>query len=153
MFYWIIVLSFTFVGTAIAWKTLTHLWNKYDPITLRALPMLRAGHSMPGDPNYLDLKFSLARHAFMFLVTATIMYWVQSPLIRIIFLLGGYAFYTATLISRYQYRKDIINNLAASEESKALAEMLTKPFKDSKVVVVYSVCAELVLFVLHILTA
>lgn len=153
MLYWIITLSFTFVGTAIAWIMLSHLWKQFDFITIRVLPQLSKWNNMPGDPNYMDLKFSLARHAFMFLVTATIMYWIQSPLIRIIFLLGGYAFYTATLISRYQYRKDIINNLAASEESKALAEMLTKPFKDSKVVVIYSVCAELVLFVLHFLTA
>ena len=148
MFYWIIALSFTFVGTAIAWKTLTHLWNKYDTFTMQALPTSRAGTNMPGEVSYLDLKFSLARHAFMFLVTAGIFFWVQSPIMIKIFLYG-YAFYTATAILRYLNRKATIKDLSASEETKGLAEWYTKPFKDSRVVVIYSICAELALFVLY----
>lgn len=146
--YWMIALLFTFVGTAIAWKSLTYLWNKYDRFTLQALPTLRAGTNMPGEYNYWDLKFSLLRHAFMFVVTASIMFWVKSHLVLNIFFYG-YSIYTASTIVRYLGRKDILKKLSASEEERALADMLTKPFKDSRVVLVYSICASVFTFILY----
>ena len=148
MYYWIITLVFALVGTAIAWRLLTHLWNKYDRITITILPQLRAGTNMPGEYNYWDLKFSLLRHAVMFLVTAAIMFWVESRIIINVFFYG-YGFYTTSVIVRYLGRKDIIKNLSATEEEKALADMLTKPFKDSRVVLIYSICASVVVFVLY----
>ena len=146
--YWIITSAFAFAGTIAAWKILTYLWNKYDPIIVRSLPMLRAGHHMPGEYKYMDLKFSLARHAFMFLVTAAIMFWVESSIIINIFFYG-YGFYTASVIVRYIQRKDILKALSNEAESAALVEILTKPFKDSRVVLIYSICAEVVIFVLY----
>lgn len=148
MYYWIITLVFTFVGTTIAWKILSHLWNKYDIITIRVLPDLRAGYYMPGDQNYLDLKFSLARHAFMFAVTAAIMFWIKSRFVLNIFFYG-YNFYTASVISRYLRRKNILKELSTSAEEKALAEILTKPFKDSRVVLIYSICASVLVCILY----
>lgn len=145
--YWIIALSFSLIGTIIAWIILTCLWNKYDPIMIRTLPTLRIGTNMPGEYNYLDLKFSLLRHAFMFLVTAAIIFWVDSRIIIKIFLYG-YGFYTTSAIMRYLNRKKILKEFSSSGET-SLAETLEKPFKDSRVVVLYSICALIVVFILY----
>lgn len=150
MLYWIITLSFVLIGTVIAWKTLTNRWNEYDPITLSALPILRAGRNMPGDYNYLDLKFSIARHAVAFLITAAIMFWLPSSVITNVFFFG-YGFYTVSVVVRYTNRKGIIKDLNKTEEEKALAEMLSKPLKDSRVVMIYSLCAELAVLVLYVI--
>lgn len=151
--YWTITLLYLFVGTISAWKYLTWLWNKYDPFTLRALPTLRAfgtGHYFPGDYNYMDLKFSLARHAFMFMVTAAIMFWVKSSVIINIFT-WGYSLYTCSAVTRYLNRRNLLNEVAKRENEKALAETLMKPLKDSKVVVTYSICANIVMWILYLI--
>lgn len=148
MFYWIITLVFVFVGTPVAWKILTYLWNKYDRLTITVLPQLRAGTNMPGEYNYWDLKFSLARHAVMFIITAAVIFWVESRIILNIFFYG-YGLYTASVIVRHSNRKDILKKLSNSEEERALADMLKKPFKDSRVILVYSVCASIVAIILY----
>lgn len=150
MLYWTIALSFAFIGTAIAWKSLTYLWNNYDRLSAMAVTRFATFHGFPGHPNYMDLKFSLARHAFVFLVTSAIFYWAKSTVTLDIFYYLSF-FYNISLIFRYFHRKKTIKDLSASGEHESLVGFLIKPLKDSKVVIVYSICSELVLGVLLVL--
>lgn len=146
--YWGVTLGFLLVGTTTAWMTLTHLWNKHDRFVVAVLSQLRMGHPLPGDNNYLDLKFSLTRHAFMFIVSAAVMYWVRSRFISNV-CYWGYGLYTVSVVLRYLNRKDYIKNLATSAEARELVDLLTKPLKDSRVVLIYSVCASIITIILY----
>lgn len=149
MLYWSITLIFTFVGAFLGWITLTHCWNKLDKVIVNVLPTLRMGTYMPGEYRYLDLKFSLVRHAFVFLVTASLIYAVKSRIALYVFVLGN-GFYSISTLTRYWKRRDILEQLKnESEESRSLANLLGDPFRASRVVVVYSILSGLLALFLY----
>ena len=146
--FWVFTVLFTIIGVCASFVILTILYKKhinswFEQDTL----MIYAFNGMPHCKVYWDLKFSILRHAVVFLVAAVIFYYSDvSWLIRIF--LYGYSFYTTTTLLRYWYRKDIIKSNIA-EGRLALADSLKNPLKASMVVVFFSVCANISLFILY----
>ena len=127
--YWIITLSVSIGGSLLLWAILSAKWNRVahtnDPVgrTLysQLISSVRAmEYWLPGDPGYLDLKFSVLRHAFVFGVSAVILRFV------------GYGFWESVIAwanllyalipaNRYRSRKRMLG-LTAAENRRDLRE-------------------------------
>lgn len=166
--YWIITLSVSIGGLLLLWTILTAKWSRvtcaHDSIDHRfQLSLIHTTRTLqpwlPGDPGYLDLKFSVLRHAFVFGVSAVILRFV------------GYGFWESAItfvnllyvwlpISRYRYRKKMTEALAAEnrrahrdnpEEAEGFREILklhNALIRDSFVVIPYAIVCWLSLYLL-----
>lgn len=150
MLYWTIVLSWGIIGTIIFWSILSKKWKKINPIYTRMFDSLRAINPIPGDPGYLDIKFTLVRHAASFLVSSFIIYFVKPKWILTIILMMN-VLYAVSVVSRYKYRKRYIQEESMNPESAALISIISIPVKDSFCSVVYSVLCSVLLYVLYAL--
>ena len=127
--YWIITLSVSIGGLLLLWTILTAKWSRvtcaHDSIDHRfQLSLIHTTRTLqpwlPGDPGYLDLKFSVLRHAFVFGVSAVILRFV------------GYGFWESVVAwanllyalipaNRYRSRKRMLG-LTAAENRRDLQE-------------------------------
>lgn len=157
--YWIITLSVSIGGLLLLWTILSAKWNKVacvnDPFDRHFRPQLI--HSsrtfepwLPGDVGYLDLKFSVLRHAFVFVVSAVILrfvgYGFWEYIITFVNLL-----YALIPVNRYRDRKRMLTHAAAEnrrrlqdnpDEAEGFGEMLKlheELVRDSFVVVPYAI--------------
>lgn len=151
MLYWVIAFSWAIVGTIIFWIVLSSKWSKKDPLYEHMLDTIRVLHpNIPGFPGYLDLKFSVLRHAIAFLISAVIIFFVEYRwiLTTILFLNLLYAY---SSIARYRSRKNYINEVTAGRKESPIKEYLILPVKDSFCTVIHSVVSSLLLYVLFAL--
>ena len=148
--YWFIATLWAIGGTVILWVVLSHKWNRIDPLFRRALQLSRTFHPIPGDLSYLDLKFSMLRHAVFFLISAIILYFSNSSLVSniILFLNGLYAILS---IFRYRGRKQKLAELAADPEEQNAAIIIATPIKDSFCCVVHAVLCDIFIAILLLL--
>ena len=168
--YWTITLAVSLGGLLLLWAILSAKWNRVsganDPVcrtlNTQLINSVRAAEPwLPGDPGYLDLKFSVLRHAFVFAVSAVILRFV------------GYGFWETVItfvnllyawlpISRYRYRKKLLSETAArnrrdlrehpedADGFRAILRLHENLIRDSFVVVPYGVicCVALVILML-----
>ena len=145
--YWIIAIAWCVLGTAAFWITLSTKWKRIDPLFQGMFETFRVFHPIPGFPGYLDLKFSILRHAVVFLVSAVLIYWVQVKwLINVVLFLN--ILYAWTPISRYKHRKRDVVETAMRPNGKNTAAIIAIPVRDSFCVVVFSVVCTAILYVL-----
>lgn len=148
MIYWSISLLWGIIGLFIFWGILSAKWAKLDPLFVRMLDKFRLLNPIPGHPGYMDLKFSLLRHSFVFLVSAVLIFFVKVKFVLTITLTLN-VFYAYSTVSRYKYRKRYLQETAREPDSEALVSYLAVPVKDSFCVVVYSVVCAIILYVLY----
>ena len=136
-------------GAVIAWTSLTAQWARIDPMQFQLIKMDYVLYRrFPGDDGYLSLKFSILRHAIVFLVFSVLIYCKILPWV----LLALYSIYTIAPVQRYAMRKSIISTISRDNEiGDFQAECLSIPLKDSIIVVWYSVAANIILFLLVLL--
>lgn len=147
MLYWIIVLAWSVIGTLIFWFILSVKWSKLDPLFVRMLDTFRVMNPIPGYPGYLDLKFTVLRHAIVFIISSTLIFYVKVKFVLsiVLFLNLIYAYST---ISRYRFRKQHLRDTARRPNSEATLSFISIPVRDSFCTVVYSVLCVVFLYVL-----
>jgi len=150
MLYWVITFSWGIIGAIIFWNILSKKWAKIDPIIVRTLATIRVLNPIPGDSGYLDLKFTLIRHAVAFLLSSAAVYFIKQRWILTFVLLLN-VLYAISTVQRYKYRKNYIHEEAKRPESEALVSIMSIPVKDSFCAVVYSVVCPILLYVLYII--
>lgn len=150
--YWLIALTVFIGGAIISWITLNHKWRKivgYPSGLMEGMIQFTRtlNPDLPGHPRFMDLKWTIIRHAFVSIVSALLIYslgdigvvtWVICPLNFL------YAF---SVKGRYSYRKRMIAAMSAEREA-SLVELWTDLVNASKVCVVYSFVSAVVLCVL-----
>lgn len=146
--YWIIALLWFFLGTIAFWVVLGSRWNKIDPIFQSVLQTSRIFHPVPGEPGYLDLKFSVLRHSIVFLASSAIIFWVKANFILSILLFIN-VLYCMMSISRYQFRKKDVAEAAMRPNGQATATIIAIPVRDSFCAVVHAVVCVILLYVLY----
>jgi len=146
--YWIISFSWCVVGTAIFWMSLSAKWRRLDTAKVLTIDTFRVLHPVaPGHKNYLDLKFTLLRHAAAFLISSIIIFFVNSSfLIKLVLFLN--ILYIWSPVGRYRYRKKYIKEIM-NDEAKETVSFLNTLVKDSFCTVVYSVICVVFLYVLY----
>ena len=146
--YWAISLTYTLLGTVIFWIILSNKWNKMDRLAQLSLQQLSVFHQIPHHPEYLDLKFSIVRHSFAFLLSSALIYWVKSDFVLTAILIINFL-YCWLPISRYRYRKRDLAETASRQGGEATAHFLAIPVKDSFCVIVHSVICLALTFLLY----
>lgn len=148
--YWIIALSWTIVGFVVFWLHLSQRWQKIDALSRLTVRTLGVFHPVPADAElgYLPLQFSIARHAFVFLVSSVVIYFVKADIVLTIVLLVN-LLYCWSPISRYRYRKKDIAETASKPNGQATAQMLSIFVKDSFCTIIHSVGCIIILYVLY----
>lgn len=148
--YWFISVLWCVVGTLSFWIILSFKWSKIDVLYAKSLPTLTKFHPVPGHPRYMDLKFSLLRHALFFLVSSVIVYFVKLDIfLSIVTLLN--LLYAVLTIYKYRYRKKYLLGIQKDEDHLALAQIMSIPVKDSFCIVIFSVVCYIVLMVLYLI--
>lgn len=148
MLYWSISLSWVIIGTLIFWCILSSKWAKLDPLFIRMLDTLRVFNPIPGHPGYLDLKFTLLRHAVAFLLSAVVIFFVKFEWILWVVLFLN-VLYSYSSISRYRFRKQYIEESSKKPGKEAVTDFLAIPVKDSFCAVIFSVICSVLLFALY----
>lgn len=154
--YWTIALFVSLGGLAVCWSVLSSRWRivigNGDPVLKYLNPqlvrMVRTLHPiLPGDPDYLDLKFSLLRHALVFLISAGLIWLLDSRFWEWGILCGN-VLYALLRCRVHSARKLELQEIAL--ESSAREELIIPSLlvRDAFVVVVYSVIAATSLFLL-----
>lgn len=145
--FWIITIAWFILGTAAFWIMLSIKWARIDPLFRRMFETFRVFHPIPGFPNYLDLKFSVLRHAIVFLASSALIFWVNTKwfISVLLFLNVLYAWLT---ISRYTHRKRDVAETAMRPTGKDTAAIIAIPVRDSFCVVVFSVICSATLYIL-----
>ena len=151
--YWLIALTVFVGGAVLSWVVLDRKWKQLlgpPPTHLMEIMIKNARlfhPEFPGHPWFMDLKWSVIRHAFVSIVSALIVYligdngfvtWVICPLNFL------YAF---SVKNRYSNRKELIAKLAL-ERNASLVEIWVKLVNASKVCIVYAFVAAAVLCIL-----
>ena len=145
--FWIITIAWFILGTAAFWITLSIKWTRIDPLFQGLFETFRIFHPIPGFPNYLDLKFSVLRHAVVFLVSAALIFWINIKwVIGLVLFLN--VLYAGMTISRYKHRKRDVAETALRPNSKDTATIIAIPVRDSFCVVVFSVICSALLYIL-----
>ncbi len=147
--YWIIALLWSIVGTILFWGYLSKQWKKIDVLEKMSLRTLGIFHSVPADPDtgYLRLQFSILRHAVVFLLTAVLIYVIDSSVITTILLFLN-MFYCWSPISKYRYRKQDMEKTASQPDGKATASLLSGFVKDSFSTVVHAISSMVIIYIL-----
>lgn len=148
--YWFITLLWFIGGIVIFWSILSHKWNRIDPLFRQALQYSRTFHPVPGDPSYLDLKFSMLRHSVFFLISAVILYFSDSSFVLDIILFLN-SLYATLSIFRYRGRKRELAALSADPEKHNVATMIAAPIKDSFCVVIHAILCPILIAILLII--
>lgn len=156
--YWTITLLISLGGLIVCWNVLSSRWRivngsgSYDPVRRKLNPMLiqaaRTFHPiLPGDPGYLDLKFSLLRHALAFFVSAGLLRLLDSRFWETALLWVNlmYAILTCWVYSK---RKQELQEIALESTEREQLVIPTELVRDSFVVVAYSVIAAASLYLL-----
>ena len=153
--YWAIVIAVSVVGFAFCWAILTSKWRKisgakngFEKIQTMIVHMSKVLYGMPGDQGYMDLKFSLLRHAFIFAVFSVVIYFAGKSWISVVLLVLS-LIYSYIPYLRYRSRIDLVNELIEEDGKTEVAKQCRQATKDSLVVVFYSFAAMLSLFVLY----
>lgn len=148
--YWLIALTWGLIGTIIFWSHLSQQWLKIDSLERLAVCTLSFFHSVPADADtgYLPLQFSILRHAFVFLISSILIYFVKTDFILTIILLIN-LLYCWLPISRYRNRKKDIAETASRPNGQATAQMLSIFVKDSFCTIIHSVGCAIILYVLY----
>ena len=145
--YWIISILWSVLGTIAFCSFLTYRWNKIDPFWQQMLDTFRILHPIPG-PGYLDLKFSIIRHALFFLASSFIIFYV-----KIRFILNSILFlnvlYCWMPITRYKFRKKDVAEASARPSGQSTASAISVPIKDSFCTVVHAVGCVIILYILY----
>ena len=148
--YWFITLLWFIGGIVIFWIILSHKWNRIDPLFRQALQYCRTFHPVPGDPSYIDLKFSMLRHSVFFLISSVILYFSDSGFVLNIILFLN-SLYAALSIFRYWGRKHELAALSADPEKRNVATMIAVPIKDSFSVVIHAILCPILITILLII--
>lgn len=148
MVYWVIALAWCVGGTFVFWCFLSFKWAKLDPFFVRTLDTFRTLNPIPGYPRYMDLKFTLLRHAVAFLISAVAIFFVKINFILTLILFLN-VLYAYIVISRYRYRKRYLAETAKNSDSEALLSFISIPVKDSFCTVVFSVLCVVILYILY----
>ena len=144
--YWTISLGWSIVGTVFLWIILSNRWNRLDHFHRVMIRQIRIFHQIPGTDGYFDLKFSVLRHAVVFLVSAIFMSWARVGFFTttITFLNLVYCYFP---IARYRFRKKEVLN-AENEGSTELASFMSILVRDSFCCVLHAVISAILLYIL-----
>lgn len=154
--YWPITLSVSLGGLVLCWAVLSGRWHavsgaddSFDRVIRpQMIRMARTSDPiLPGEPEYLDLKASVARHAFVFAVSAVVLRFttpgfLESAVTLLNLLYAGFACW------RYSVRKKALPGMIARVETKEQALIRVTLVRDSFVAVVYAVVTAASLYVL-----
>ena len=148
MLYWIISFSWFVVGTIAFWCILSRKWSKLDRVFVRIIETLRAMNpNIPGHTGYLDLKFSVIRHAAVTLISSAIIFLVGIRSIAQIVLFLN-VLYAYAPISRYKSRKRYLQELRIAGHSDT-ASILSPLVRDSLCPIVHAIACVFILFILY----
>lgn len=143
--YWKIALVWLIAATSILWYVLSEKWKTLDEFEKVGIARFRMMNPIPGMENYMDLKFSVIRHALCFLISSLLIYYVNLSWI-IYIVMAVNALYTLLPVLRYMNRKRYLEERSReSENSSAAVKYMSIPVKDSFCTVVYSVLSYVVL--------
>ena len=156
--YWTITLLISLGGLVVCWSILSARWQtvsgsrSYDPVRRAMYPRLiqlaRTFHPiLPGHPGYMDLKFSLLRHALAFFVSAGLLRLLGSRFWETA-LLGANLLYAGLTVWVYLQRKQELQEIALESTEREQLTVPTRLVRDSFVVVAYSVIAAASLYLL-----
>jgi hypothetical protein len=143
--YWAITVLWTILGLVSCWVILSNKWNKIDRLTQLALQTARIYHPIPGDENYLDLKFSVLRHSFFFALSSVLIYFIKSDFWLTVILIICLLYHGYMTVKRYRYRKKELE----SASSMATKEVIKIPINDSFVVIVHAIACLVFTYVLY----
>lgn len=146
--YWLITGSWTILSTVVFWIILSFKWKRIDRLTFHAIQYSRKFHPIPGDPGYLDIKFSILRHSVFFLLSSVIIYYIKSDIVLTIILLVN-LWYCWSSISRYKMRREIIKTKALDPDGKAAAEIISIPVTDSFAAVIHAIGCLVLIYILY----
>lgn len=146
--YWVIALSWFIGGTVVFWSVLSSKWNRIDPLFRRFLQTSRIFHPIPGDPGYLDLKFSVLRHSIVFVISSIVIYFVKIDFVLTVVLFLN-ILYCLLSVSRYRIRKKDVAETAARPDGQATAEIISIPVKDSFCAVVHALISAVLIWILY----
>lgn len=146
--YWTVLFAWSIAGTALFWIILNSKWANLDPAFTMTASTFRVMHPvLPGEIGYFDLKFSLVRHAFVLIISALLIYFMDSRSIcRILLFLN--VIYAYLPISRYRHRKQYLNELA-SDGDEVTVHFGRILVKDSACTITYSIICVVVLYLLY----
>ena len=147
--YWKVTLGWAIIGTIIFWISLSLKWNRTDYFNRSMFRTLQLFNSTPGSEKYLDLKFSVLRHSFVFLLSAALIAWIDSRFITSIITYAN-LLYCLLTIARYRFRKKEVRN-AINRGEQELANFMAVPVKDSFVTVIHAVTSVVILYILPVL--
>ena len=156
--YWTITLLISLGGLVTCWSILSARWQtvsgsrSYDPVRRAMYPRLiqlaRTFHPiLPGHPGYMDLKFSLLRHALAFLASAVLLRLLDSRFWETA-LLGANLLYAGLTVWVYLQRKQELQEIAFESTEREQLTVPTRLVRDSFVVVAYSAIAAASLYLL-----
>lgn len=143
--YWIITVLWTILGLVSFWVILSNKWNKIDRLIQLALQTAKTFHSIPGDENYLDLKFSVLRHSFVFVLSSVLIYFIKSDFWLTVILIICFLYHGCMTVIRYRYRKKELANTS----SKETIEIIKIPINDSFAIVVHAISCLVFTYVLY----
>lgn len=143
--YWAITVLWTIVGLVSFWVILSNKWNKIDRLIQLALQTARIYHPIPGDENYLDLKFSILRHSFFFALSSVLIYFIKSDFWLTVILIICFLYHGCMTVIRYRNRKKELE----STSSMATIEVIKVPINDSFVIVVHAITCLVFTYVLY----
>lgn len=148
MLFWSIVLGWSLLGTAVFWWILNVKWSRIDHMIQDILDAASAVYQIPGHWGYWDLKFTLMRHAFVFLLSSVTIYflhrvtWILTPVLLFNFLYAGLT------LKRYLYRKKYVHEVEVEPDYELPTEIVMVPVRASIVAIVYSMLCTALLYVL-----
>lgn len=148
--YWIVTLFWAIAGSIVFWSHLSRRWQKVDSLYRLSICTLRTFHPVPAEPDsgYLSLQFSILRHAFMFLISSILIYFVKADFVLTIILLLN-LLYCWLPISRYRYRKNDISETASKPNGQETARILSIFVKDSFCTIIHAVGCVITLYILY----
>ena len=142
--YWIVVAAWGIVGLVVFWGILSYRWQQIPPELVSVIQLGMVLHPiLPGHTRYMELKFTVLRHAIVFAITAVLICYVKnkfalSMLLQLNFWYAALAFY------RYNSRKKYLATLGqASIDAYAI------PVSDSFYGVAHAIVCVAVLYVLY----
>lgn len=141
--YWIVVFTWGFACAVIFWCILSYRWKQIPPIFINAIRTGMMFHPIPGHSRYMDLKFSLLRHAVAFIVAAVLIYYVKNKFAQQMILFFC-LLYADSRVYTYIERKKHLTTI-----DKASCEIYSITVYDSFYVVVYSILCVVFLYILY----
>ena len=157
--FWIVTLSISVVGAIVSCLLLSWKWNRVigrgDPISEKLNGMLLHNIAMtnpifPHCHGFWDLKWSIIRHAAVFLILAVIVRQISAFFIQNLFF-AAYIIYTWSVWSRYKARKRSLDDLKHLYGDEGVWNFCVKLVSPCKIVLFYScICSVVLFFVPHL---